>query len=504
MARRGRRPALWADVALTLALVTLAAVVLDAGLFWLVVRQAQHEGRVAMAEQVASYIAVALESEARANPEDPHYKQVLGRFQVQDLDVVELYLVNQGLTPLASVRGKPPRALDMGFRAAFFSRQPHTGVENRLGPSPRAVVTMPVAPVGPTVAALRVVMPLGGSSLLESQPVFLVGYVLFTGLLITAAGFVLLRRRLVVPIQQLRSGTARIAAGDFEHRVQVDAGAELVALTESLNYLAASLQSYRHRTGEQVQRLEEANHALAQAQEDLIRSARLASVGQLAAGIAHEVGNPLAAVVGYVDLLQAECVQDPSGPPALVRDLLERTSKELERIHQILRDLIDYARPSREEGGQADLGVSILDTLSTLGYQPAFRDVDVHTELQADLPLVAVPSGKVQQVLVNLLLNAADAMQGRGKIFVVAKVQGSVVRLSVRDSGPGLTEQALEHLFEPFFTTKPPGSGVGLGLATSQSIIERVGGTIRAHNREGGGAEFVLELPLAADGHEAS
>lgn len=496
--RGGSRPALWADVALTLALIVLAAVVLDAGLFWLVVRQAQQEGRVAMAEQLASYISVALESEVRANPEDPHYKQVLGRFEVRDLDVVELYLVDQGLTTLASVRGKPPRTLDLGFRTAFFSRRAHTGVRNRLGPSPRAVVTQPVAPVGPPVAALRVVMPLGGSSLLESQPGFLLGYILFTGLLITVAGYVLLRRRLVVPIQELRSGTARIAAGDFEHRVQVDAAAELVALTESLNYLAASLQSFRQRTNDQVQRLEEANHALAQAQEDLIRSARLASVGQLAAGIAHEVGNPLAAVVGYVELLKGELERQEEREPAMAHDLLARSSRELERIHQILRDLIDYARPSREEHGQAELALVLRDSLATLGYQPGFRDVEVDIELAEALPLIAVPAGKLQQVLVNLLLNAADAMAGRGTVHVSARGADGGVLLVVRDTGPGLCDEALEHLFEPFFTTKPPGAGVGLGLATSQSIIERVGGSIGAHNHEGGGAVFELHLPVAS------
>lgn len=494
---RRKRPALWADVALTLALVTLAALVLNAGLFWLVIRQAQQDDRVAVAEQLAAYVALALESEARASPEDPHYRQVLGRFEVQDLDVAELYVVDQGLQPLASVRGKPPRTLDVGFRTAFFSRKPHVGIEDRLSSRPLAVVTQPVSPVGPTVAALRVVMPLSGGSALESRPIFLVVYILSTGLVITLAGYVLLRRRLVVPIQELRRGTARIAAGDFEHRVEVDASAELVALTESLNYLAASLQTYRQRTGEQVERLEEANLALAQAQEDLIRSARLASVGQLAAGIAHEVGNPLAAVVGYVDLLQAECRGQSGEAPPLVADLLGRTSRELDRIHHILRDLIDYARPSHEGKGKAQVAQVLDETLSTLGYQPGFRELELELELEPSLPDVAIPPGKLHQVLVNLLLNANDAMEGQGTVCIAARRLEERVELAVRDSGPGIPPEVVDQLFEPFFTTKPTGSGVGLGLATSQSIVRSFGGELQARNHEQGGAVFVLSLPLA-------
>jgi len=493
-----RRPALWADVALTLALVTLAALVLNAGLFWLIMRQAQQDGRVEMAEQLASYVAMALESEARTSPDEPHYRQVLGRFEVQDLDVSELYLVDQGLQPLATVRGKPPCALDVGFRTAFFSRKSHVGIQDRLSARPLAVVTWPVSPVGPPVAALRVVMPLSGGSSLESRPVFLLVYLLSTGLVITLAGYVVLRRRLVVPIQQLMRGTEQIASGDFEHRVEVDASAELVAVTESLNHLAHSLQTYRQRTGDQVERLEEANLALAQAQEDLVRSARLASVGQLAAGIAHEVGNPLAAVVGYVDLLQAEWAGGADASPELVDDLLQRTGRELDRIHHILRDLIDYARPSLEGQGEASVDRILRETLSTLGYQPGFRDLELVIELEPSLPHVAIQPGKLHQVLVNLLLNASDAMQGHGRLSVRASHVEDDVVLCIHDSGPGLSPEVMEQLFEPFFTTKPPGSGVGLGLATSQSIVRSIGGELRASNHPDGGALFEVELPLVS------
>jgi len=491
-ANAARRPALWVDVALTLALITLVAVVLDAGLFWLGLRRAMQEERISTAEQVASWVAAALEAEARVNPAEPRYRQALAHFKEQELGVTELYVVSPSLNALATWRGEPPLTLDAGFRTAFFKREPHVAVEGRLSTQPRVEVTWPIAPVGPVVAALRIVLPLGGGSLLASRSGFLLVYVTFTGAVIAGSGYVLLRRRLVVPIEQLRLGTARIASGDFAHRVEIDAAAELVALTESLNHLASSLHTYRKNTQEQVERLEEANQALAQAQDELVRSARLASVGQLAAGIAHEVGNPLAAVVGYIDLLQGECRDDER---LLVRELLDRTSRELGRIHHILRELIDYARPSGEERGDALVDMVLRDTLATVGYQPIFRGVQVDVELPAELPSVAIRPGRLHQILVNLLLNAAEAMEGAGRLEVRAWTEGAEVTVSVRDSGPGLTPEAVEHLFEPFFTTKSGGRGVGLGLATSLALVERVGGRLTGENHPGGGARFLVVLP---------
>lgn len=489
-----RRPALWVDVALTLALITLVAVVLNAGLFWLGLRQAMQEERVAAAEQVASYVAAALEAEARANPDEPRYRQALAHFKERELAVTELYVVSPSLSVLASWRGEPPRALDAGFRSAFFSREPHVAVDGRLSTRPSVVVTWPIAPVGPAVAALRIAVPLGGGSLLASRSGFLLVYVLFTGAVLALSGYVLLRRRLVVPIQQLRRGTARIASGDFAHRVEIDAAAELVALTESLNHLAASLQTYQRHTGEQVGRLEEANRALALAQDELVRSARLASVGQLAAGIAHEVGNPLAAVVGYIDLLRGECRDDER---ELVGELLERTAWEIDRIHHILRELIDYARPSGEERGEALVDMVLRDTLATVGYQAIFRSLRVDIVLPAELPPVAIRPGRLHQILVNLLLNAADAMEGDGRLEVRASAAEGEVLLSVRDSGPGLSTEVQEHLFEPFYTTKSGGRGVGLGLATSLALVERVGGRLTGENHPDGGAWFLIALPVA-------
>jgi C4-dicarboxylate-specific signal transduction histidine kinase len=144
------------------------------------------------------------------------------------------------------------------------------------------------------------------------------------------------------------------------------------------------------------------------------------------------------------------------------------------------------------------------DTLSTLGYQPGFRDLELQLELEPDLPAVAVPPGKLHQVLVNLLLNASDAMEGRGRVLITAHSQQQLVQLRVRDTGPGIPPQVMEQLFEPFFTTKPPGSGVGLGLATSQSIARGLGGELWAENHPDGGAVFVLDLPLATLGVSAA
>lgn len=498
-------PRLWADIALALALVVLVTVVLNGGLAWLFVTEAQIEGRVAMAESTSASLAAAITELAGEEGGDAAVRRVLGSFRDPDLGLSELYVVQRSLAPIAVVRGEPPTSLEAGFREAFFGRRTHLGVENRFSRNAKVVVTRPLVRGGEVKAALRLSVPLYGTSLFENRVGFLLLYTLFTAGIITLAGFSLLRRRLVIPVQTLREGTARIADGDFGHRVHVEASAELHELTEALNHMAASLSRYRHRTQDQVQRLEQANEALARAQEDLIRSAKLASVGRLAAGIAHEIGNPLAALVGYLDLLAGGPASDGQQV-----ELLRRSRREVDRIHAFIQELLSYARPG--EGAIIDVEIAgvIEGAVSTVRHQPWFREVEIDVVVGSRLPPVRAELEKLHQVFVNLLLNAADAMKGAGRVEIRAEERdgsgrggsgrGKSVRITLRDTGPGFGADALEQAFEPFYTTKPEGKGAGLGLATSLAIVERFGGTITARNPPGGGAELEVVLPGAEGG----
>jgi signal transduction histidine kinase len=210
--------------------------------------------------------------------------------------------------------------------------------------------------------------------------------------------------------------------------------------------------------------------------------------------VAHEVGNPLAAVLGYVDLLLHD---EPADSPR--RDPLERIRKETDRIRGIVADLVDYARPVTGTVEPVQLGEVVEASLSLVRPQARFRGVEVVCALPPGLPPAAASASRLTQVLLNLLLNAADAVAGAGTITIDGRADGDRVELRVRDSGPGVAAADREHVFDPFFTTKEPGKGTGLGLSISRQLAEAFGGTLTlAAPSAPGGALFVLRLPTWA------
>ena len=257
--------------------------------------------------------------------------------------------------------------------------------------------------------------------------------------------------------------------------------------------LAAALSDERRRLAIKVSELERANRDLAGARESWLRSERLATVGRLAAGVAHEVGNPLGAIAGYAELARTR-LEAGAAPPAELADLLARISGEAARIDAIIRDLLDFARPADLALAPVSLARAVEGAVRLARMQPRFRAVEVAVDLPADLPKVRADERRVGQVLLNLLLNAGDAMEGAGAVRVGARTEGDHVRVEVADRGPGILPEHLPRLFDPFFTTKSPGNGTGLGLAVCHGIVESLGGDIRAGNAPGGGAVFTVRL----------
>jgi len=315
---------------------------------------------------------------------------------------------------------------------------------------------------------------------------------LLLALTLTDGGLILLFgalfvRGLVRPLEALSGAAARVAEGHLDvEPVRAGAGdGELGALAGAFNRMTASLREQR------------ANLVAAQAQ--VVAQEKLATVGRLAAGVAHEIGNPLTAVLGYVELLLAE----PHDPSTI--DTLRRVRAETERIHRIVHDLLEYARTSRAPGSldEEREPVRVADVLRAaidlLRPQPRFREVTVRDELPPELPPIAASTHRLLQVLLNLLLNAADAMRGAGEVVVRGRLgDGNAAQIEVADSGPGVAPEDRARLFDPFFTTKQPGAGTGLGLAVCRSLVEGWGGTIELVPSEQG-ATFRLTLPLWTD-----
>jgi C4-dicarboxylate-specific signal transduction histidine kinase len=256
---------------------------------------------------------------------------------------------------------------------------------------------------------------------------------------------------------------------------------------------AAALAEERGRLAAKVAELEAANRRLAAAREGLLRSERLAAVGLLAAGIAHEVGNPLGAIAGYAALAR-EKLDGGRGDAALVDDFLARIAAETARIDAIVRGLLDFARPAPSAPTPVRVAPAVDAAVRLARMQPRCRDVSVRRLGLDGLPPVVADERRLAQVLLNLLLNAADAMGGRGEVVIAGRAEGGAVVVDVEDSGPGIPEAVRPRIFDPFFTTKEPGQGTGLGLAVCHGIVESFGGSIEAGCAEGGGARLRLTL----------
>lgn len=308
--------------------------------------------------------------------------------------------------------------------------------------------------------------------------------------LVTLFAYVVIQLAVGRPLKAAEEAVDRL--GQLELSVPLTRGGPLLSrLQGALQRMAEALQGEQLRSRQQLEALTLANQQLARAQTELVASDRLATVGKLAAGVAHEVGNPLSGILGYLSLLKSR-----GHSQAEVNDLAARIEAEVQRIDQIVRSLLELGRPSRREAGPQDLGAVVQSAVGLLSAGAEFKEVAIETRVPADL-WVKVEPGPVAQVLVNLLLNAAQAMGGKGQITVSAAKEGDAVSLSVADQGPGLAPEVLARLFEPFFTTRPAGQGTGLGLAVSRHLLSTQGGALEAKNGPAGGAVFTMRLPAA-------
>jgi two-component system, NtrC family, sensor kinase len=321
-------------------------------------------------------------------------------------------------------------------------------------------------------------------------------YTALVALALLTATYFALTRLIVRPLDQLAHAAQSVAGGARRLVVPRTRVYELAELGANLRTMTERLIFEEDKLRGKIDEVEKATAELRAAQGHLVRSERLASVGRLAAGLAHEIGNPIAALMGLEDLLLAGGLE-----PEEQRDFLQRMRKETERIHRILRDLLAFARPSAEPSAApqpGDVESAVHDTVALLLPHPALRDVDLAVDVHGGLPSVALGREQLVQVVLNLVLNAADSVEGGGHVRIAAapSTEGGV-RLSVEDDGPGVAPEVRDRLFEPFVTTKEVGKGSGLGLAVCRGLIEAIGGTIALDETAPRGARFVIELPRA-------
>ena len=372
---------------------------------------------------------------------------------------------------------------------------------------------------GTTIAVAQRVRPGGGWILGAMLVVDVVIYVLLANYLIV--------RLVLRPVQAAAATAQAVAAGDYARRAPKAESREMEDLSQALNRMADQLLENQEKLAHNVQSLDDTNRRLLAATRDLVEAEKLASIGRLAAGVAHEVGNPLGALLGYAALLRRRGA-DP--------ELANGVQAEARRIDRIVRGLLDYARPAPPERAPVDVNAAVHAAVGSLRVRGVLAQVQVDLRLADGLPPVTGSADLLQQAFVNLLDNARLSMDGQGAITVSTRLERyqaegarvparraddppgisyahlrrktvtsvrdphriepgtETVRITVADTGPGIPPENIDKVFDPFFTTRPPGEGTGLGLAIVASTVADFGGRIEASSA-GGGAVFTLSLP---------
>ena len=295
--------------------------------------------------------------------------------------------------------------------------------------------------------------------------------------------------RVTRPLRELRDSAEAVGRGDFSRRIDRFSNDEFGELAVTFNQMTTNLQNSRIE-------LERAMQTVKATQEQLIQSEKLSAVGQFVAGVAHELNNPLTAVIGFSELLQTAQVD------VKTKGHLERIAKSAHRCHKIVHSLLSFARQETPERKLVDLSTVLEEVLEIMAYDLRTSNVTVVTEFAPELPKIMADPHQLQQVFVNILGNARQAIepfQREGRIVIRTRSSDGWVTIEFQDNGPGIKPQHLARIFDPFFTTKPAGKGTGLGLSLSYGLIQEHGGRISAQSEPGHGATFLIELPVAAN-----
>ena len=333
--------------------------------------------------------------------------------------------------------------------------------------------------------------------------------ILYTGcalLLITLLTWFFVWRVVAVPVSALKRGTERLKAGDLGFQLAVNADDEIGDLADSFNEMSRQLQSEHNQNVAWTQTLEkrvdEKTRELKRAHEHALHTEKMASIGKMAAILAHEINNPLSGILTYAKLLRKWIERDGvSGARRQeIFDSLDLIANESRRCGDLVRNMLTFSRTTPINLQPTDLNQVIDRSLRLVQHQLDLASVQVQLQLAQDLPLVSCDAAQIEQVLLALIMNAMDALPQGGNLWLTTSysAEPGEVTVQVRDDGTGIPPEILARIFEPFLTTKETGRGVGLGLAISHSILERHNGKIAVQSEVGRGTTFTVTLPWDA------
>jgi two-component system NtrC family sensor kinase len=309
----------------------------------------------------------------------------------------------------------------------------------------------------------------------------------FAGITIAAALVSLivsyfLAQRILVPIFKLVDASKAVAGGDLDAKVEINTNDELEDLADSFNAMAQALK----KRDEQLKEF---------ATQRIMASERLALIGQLSANVAHELNNPLTGIVTYSHLILEETENDDPQ-----RNSIEKIVGQATRCRDIIRGLLDFSRQRKPNKSLSNINTVMEQCLSFVENQALFHNIQIITDLQEDLPMLVIDASQIERVIMNMIINAAEAMDGSGELILTTRSgpYSEHIELEFEDTGQGISPENLEKIFDPFFTTKDVGHGTGLGLAISYGIVKAHKGTISVESELGKGTKFIVRLPVKA------
>lgn len=340
---------------------------------------------------------------------------------------------------------------------------------------------------------------------LNTHGMYLIGISLAVILLAAASVGLLLQRLIYLPLKDLESGAAKISAGDLVHKIPVRSNDELGRVAGSFNQMTLALQKSRSELEELVltleSKVEKRTQELRVAEAEVAQGEKLASVGMLASGVAHELNNPLTGVLTFTSLLRGKMADGSQDAEDL--DLVIRETK---RCASIIRRLLDFAREKVPVNGLFNLNQLIEDTVRFVDRPASLQNIEIKLDLAQDLPQVWGDADLIKQVILNVVVNAQQAIEDRGTIRVESRLAAApggsgeqpspMVEIAISDTGCGIPEANMQRIFDPFFTSKAVGKGTGLGLSVSHGIVKAHGGKILVESTVGVGTTFRIQLPI--------
>ncbi len=315
------------------------------------------------------------------------------------------------------------------------------------------------------------------------------------GIVMALLTVVFVTSRITRPLATLGTATEKIAQGDLLYEVPVESGDELGRLASAFNKMTRALAASKQELLRRSEDLEEANRNLRTAQTKLVQTEKLSSLGQLAAGVAHELNNPLTGIMTFAHLLRKSVADEAA------RADLDIIIRETTRCREIIKGILDFSRETSPQQKLCSVNAIIARTLAILEPQWLFHNIRIEKQLDERMPDIWIDDNQIQQVLINISLNAAEAMNGEGTLTVASAIGrgGEYIEVRIADTGSGIPPEHLTKIFDPFFTTKDPQKGTGLGLAISYGIIRKHQGDITVESALGKGTTFIITLPAAGN-----